>query len=54
MRGLDTTFWEDGGHFIDRRPLEVEEVRAQDNLREREGGSVMNKLRERRTRETSV
>ena len=34
--GFDTAFWEGGGHFNDRRPPEVEEVRAQGNRRERE------------------
>ena len=45
MRGLDIAFWEDGGHFNDRRLPVGEEVRAQGSLREREGGSVVTKLR---------
>ena len=35
MQELDTAFWEDV-YFNDQKPPEVEEVRAQDNLRERE------------------
>ena len=35
MSWRDTAVWENGGHFNDRRPREVEEVRAQGSLRER-------------------
>ncbi|GFS32942.1 hypothetical protein Acr_00g0025500 [Actinidia rufa] len=51
MRWLDVAFWEDGGPFNDWRlpevevEVEVEEVRAQGSLRERDDGSVVTKLR---------